>query len=220
MRYFLGVLVALTLATPARSDFDDGMAAYQRGDYATALHEWRPLAEQGDASAQYNLGQMHHNGDGVPQDDSEAKKWYHKAAEQGYAEAEHALGNMYIFDDPAGAIKWYRKAAERGYRDAWAALAIEYLAGFSVPQDYAEAAKWIRKLADQDEPSYQVELGKMYQKGQGVPQDYVQAYMWFRLALEWGTGTKNLDRIADEMTPEDVSKAKRLAREWLEKHGR
>ena len=71
------------------------MAAYESKDYATALKLWRPLAEQGDAQAQYNLGIMYDNGQGVPQDDAEAVKWYRKAAEQGIAKAQYNLGVMY-----------------------------------------------------------------------------------------------------------------------------
>ncbi len=59
------------------------MAAYQRGDYATALREWRPLAEQGNTEAQYGLGVMYDKGRGVPRDHAEALQWYRKAAEQG-----------------------------------------------------------------------------------------------------------------------------------------
>ncbi len=71
------------------------MAADQRGDYATAIREWRPLAKQGMADAQYKVGVMYGEGLGVPQDDAEAARWYRKAAEQGYAEAQFNLGSMY-----------------------------------------------------------------------------------------------------------------------------
>ncbi|HUS98544.1 MAG TPA: sel1 repeat family protein, partial [Hyphomicrobiaceae bacterium] len=64
------------------------MAAHQRGDYATALKFWRPLAEQGNAAAQYRLGLIYANGRGMPQDNAEAVKWYGMAAEQGDAEAQ------------------------------------------------------------------------------------------------------------------------------------
>ncbi len=64
------------------------LAAYQRGDYATALREWRALAEQGDAKAQFNLGIMYSNGQGVPQDYAEALQWYRKAAIQGHPKAK------------------------------------------------------------------------------------------------------------------------------------
>ncbi len=69
-------VLLLTLAAPAWPGFDEGMAAYKRGDYATALREWRPLAEQGHNGAQNNLGLMYDNSRGVPQDYAEAAKWY------------------------------------------------------------------------------------------------------------------------------------------------
>ncbi len=75
----------LGLTAPAWAGFDEGIAAYDRGDYASAIREWRPLAEQGVAKAQFKLGLMYDNGRGVPQDYAEAVKWYRKAAEQGYA---------------------------------------------------------------------------------------------------------------------------------------
>ena len=71
----------------AAGPFEDGVAAYKRGDYATALRLLRPLAAQGNAAAQYLLGLMYGRGDGVPQDDAEAVKWYRLAAEQGLAAA-------------------------------------------------------------------------------------------------------------------------------------
>ena len=92
------------------------MAADQRGDYATALREWRPLAEQGNAEAQYNLGNMYRKGLGVPQDYGEAVQWYRKAAERENAKAQLFLGNMYFFGqgvskDYVQAYMWYILAA-------------------------------------------------------------------------------------------------------------
>ncbi len=85
----------LGLTAPAWAGWDEGVAAYNRGDYATALREWRPLAKQGDAGAQIFLGFMYRKGRGVPQDYAEAVKWYRKAAEQGHARAQSNLGFMY-----------------------------------------------------------------------------------------------------------------------------
>ena len=76
-------------------DFGKGLVAAQSGDFATALKEWQPLAEQGNATAQSNLGVMYYNGKGVIQDYAEAFKWYRLAAEQGYATAQSNLGVMY-----------------------------------------------------------------------------------------------------------------------------
>ena len=74
------------------ADFQKGLDAVQRGDYTTALREWKPLAEQGVAFAQYNLGVMYANGQGVPQNYKTAVKWYRLAAEQGDADAQIKLG--------------------------------------------------------------------------------------------------------------------------------
>ena len=81
---------------PTSADFQKGADAYKRGDYATTLREWEPLAEQGHASAQSNLGTMYHYGEGVPKDDKTALKWYRLAAEQGDASAQFLLGTMYL----------------------------------------------------------------------------------------------------------------------------
>jgi len=76
------------------ADLSKGKDAYDKGDYATALREWRPLAEQGDARVQTLLGGMYHSGEGVPQDYKTAHKWFSLAAEQGIAYAQAALGRM------------------------------------------------------------------------------------------------------------------------------
>ncbi len=88
--FALGLLVAL--AAPAWAGFDEGQAAYQRGDYETAFGAWKPLAEQGHASAQFNLGVMLDVGKGVPQDRAEAVKWLRLAAGQGHGPAQAKLG--------------------------------------------------------------------------------------------------------------------------------
>ncbi len=76
-------LVVVFMAAPAWADFKAGKEAYDRGDYATALKEWRPLAEQGIARAQSNLGSMYEYGEGVPQDDVQARMWLNLAAVRG-----------------------------------------------------------------------------------------------------------------------------------------
>ena len=125
----LAVVALLFSAGTAGADYADGMAAALRGNYARALHEFRPLAELGNAEAQYSLGVIYTNGHGVTKSDAEAAKWYRMAAEQGLAEAQYNLGAMYAKgigvpeNDAPGlygrilmseAVKWYRKAAEQG----------------------------------------------------------------------------------------------------------
>src|ERR1700742_1798885 len=100
MRTRLGAVLALSLiasmATGVRAaPYDDAFAAYQKGDYATALKLMRPLAEKGDVNAQYNLGAMYLNSLGVQQDHKEAAKWLKLAADQGNIFAEVDLANLY-----------------------------------------------------------------------------------------------------------------------------
>ena len=94
---YIPLLVGLLLI-PALgwADFQAGQDAYERGDHDTALKEWRPLADQGDVKAQFNLGVMYQLGQGVPQDYAEAAKWYRLAADQGFAPAKFNLASMYI----------------------------------------------------------------------------------------------------------------------------
>ena len=104
--------------TPVQQ-FQQGLEATTRGDYQTAFKLWLPMAEQGYAGVQFNLGVMYENGQGVKQDYFEALKWYRKAAEQGDAEAQANLGSAYtagrgVRQDDTEAVKWVTKAAENG----------------------------------------------------------------------------------------------------------
>ncbi len=94
-RIALAAVLLILLVGPVRAGFEEGWTAYERGDYETAVKEFRPLAEQGYAEAQFNLGLMYDYGQGVPRDDAEAVKWYRKAAAQGLAEAQNNLDLMY-----------------------------------------------------------------------------------------------------------------------------
>jgi uncharacterized protein len=115
--FLSGLLVAV--AVPALADFAAGLAAYQKGDYATAMKEWRPLADEGDAPTQYNIGLMYVDGHGVAQDYAEAAKWFRRAAEQDYTQAQHNLGAMYgagqgVKRDYVQAYKWLNLCAGKG----------------------------------------------------------------------------------------------------------
>ena len=116
------VVLALSIichAAPARADFQAGMDAYNRGDFKTALREWQPLADQGDARAQFSFGLLYENGDGVPRDYAKARQWYEKAAAQGDAKAQLYLGLQSSFGqgvpmDLVEAYMWYSLAAGNG----------------------------------------------------------------------------------------------------------
>jgi len=189
-QFTVALLLSLVcLATPARADFETGMDAYERGNYTTALSEWRPLAEKGDAQAQLHLGMLYHQAQGVPQDYTAAREWYEKAAAQGYAMAQFNLGLLYDNGD-------------------------------GVPQNYAKARQWYEKAAARGYAMAQTNLGGLYANGQGVSQDDVWAYMWYSLAAEQSTDPRDThaadrrENVAHRMTPTQVVKAQKLAREW------
>ena len=198
------------------------MYYYGRGvsrDYVKAAEWYRKSAEQGDADAQYNLGRMYKIGKGVSLDWNKAVEWFRKSAkqsnrwadhelmtllsggivkwrqasaEQGNADAQNILGNMYehgrgVTKDYAKAVEWYRKSAEQGYVYAQNNLGRMYYYGRGVSRDYAKAMKWYRKSAEQGDVTAQYNLGEMYYYGRGVSRDYAKAVEWYRKSAEKGS---------------------------------
>ena len=114
-----GFIVCTLAAIPAFADFAAGLKAYQDKDYATALKEWRPLAEQGDAAAQFNLGLLYYDGTGVPQDYRQAAEWFRRSADQGYTKSQLNLGAMYavgrgVKRDYVQSYVWFALCAAAG----------------------------------------------------------------------------------------------------------
>ena len=148
MKKLLVCILLVLLGTQiSAQEIDKGYEAYNDGDYATALNEWKPIAEQGYAFAQYNLGIMYEYGNGVPKDYAEAVKWYRLSAEQGYAISQYSLGLMHIngygvLKDKAEAVKWWRLSAEQGYAYAQGMLGIMYELGEGVLKDNIIAHMW------------------------------------------------------------------------------
>jgi len=123
--------------------------AYQHNDYATALRLFRPLADQGNAWAQYYMGMMYARGKAIPQDYTEAAKWFRKAAVLGLADAQNSLGHIYysgegVTQNYAEAEKWYRKAAAQGNTDARKALNETYKADGTLKSEIDRKANWYR----------------------------------------------------------------------------
>ena len=97
----------------------DGAAAYEAGDYSEAANIWRPLAEEGDALAQFNLGLLHETGRGVAEDPAEAASWYERAARQGMVRAQYNLALLHqvgrgVAQDVAQALFWLEVATRLG----------------------------------------------------------------------------------------------------------
>ncbi len=162
-RILAGVVVAAMFCGGAiAGPSEEGWAAYQRGDYETALKLWRPLAAQGNAFAQSNLGFMYDSGQGVPRDLSEAAKWYRLAAEQGNPRAQSNLGSMYaagegVPQDNVQAYVWASLAASRFPASAkedreQAAANRDHVASLMTPEQL-EQAKTLAKAWTPKSPS-------------------------------------------------------------------
>jgi len=222
-KIILAFITAVIFSNPGAllaQDFDKGWAAYKAGDFATALKEWQPLAEQGDAGAQTMLGRLYHIGKGVLQDYKIAMKWYKLAAKQGEDFAPLYLSFMYINGegvprDIKKSVKWYKLEAERN-------LVIDlYVNTMKFDEakyyDVYKVAKWYRLAAKQGNAYAQGYLGDMYDAGQGVPQDYIRAYMWLNIAgangYERASGKR--DAVAKKLMQTDISKAQQLSRACL-----
>ncbi len=251
MRLLIVVFAAILLSAGATAagDYQDGAAAYNRGDFATAKRLWLPLAQHGDPKAQTGLALMYFLGQGVSMNLAAALDWCGKAADQGLPTAQYLLGQIYQHPwdpeirDLGVALKWYHKASDQGYADAQDELGGMYEFGLGVPKDYAEAekwfakaddylaiakmyddvarnrplaAKWYRKLADQGDKYAMYRLGEMYRDGDGVPRDYASAHMWFNLAAQSGYryASTARDELARKMTPDQIARTQRLARDW------
>lgn len=155
-RTLTGVALAIMLTGEAvAGPLEEAWAAYQQGDYATALQLWRPRAELGVALAQNNLGLMYYNGQGVPRDYGEAAKWYRLAAEQGNVTAQSNLASMYfsgvgVPQDYVQAYVWVSLSASRlppSARDekAQAARHRDIVASKMTPSQIADAQKQVEE---------------------------------------------------------------------------
>ena len=128
----------------------------QDAELLRQVFEWfHKAAEQGNAEAQFELGEAYDDGVGVEQDYSRAAEWYRKAAEQGYAEAQNSLGACYyngsgVAKDQAKAVEWFQKAAEQANVMAQFNMGLCYEYGTGVPVDKTKAVEWYRKAAEQD----------------------------------------------------------------------
>jgi uncharacterized protein len=137
------ILVLGLVAPAAAAELDDAVAAAHQGDYATALRRLSPLAEKGDARAQFDIGFMHAYGWGVPRNPAEAITWYRKAADLGLAVAQHFLGIAYVNgegvrSDDAEAARWFARAAAQGFSQARYMLGLMTMDGRGVPKDLVQ----------------------------------------------------------------------------------
>jgi uncharacterized protein len=173
--------------------YDDALAAWRRGEYATAYRLWGPIADQGAPDAQFYLGFMNEYGQGVPRNDEKAIKWYREAADQDHAVAQFSLGIMYangegVPQSDSEAAQWYRLAADHGLAGAQFNLGIMYAEGKGVPQDRVLAHMWLDLVVSE------LPLFGKHQRN---------------------TTVDALDLVVSKMSPSQVAEALQLALEWM-----
>ena len=169
----------------------EGLAAYEADNYSLAVKKLQPLAEKGDASAQYALGNFYRLGRGLKQDYAEALKWLRLAAgpsrhKKGLAKAQKVLGWLY-------------------YK------------GTGVHKDYVRSMAWYQRAARQGDTFSQQQVALMYRYGQGAPKSNIMAYIWYDVAFANGLKMAGewRDQRASKMVPDDIFKAKTMAKECL-----
>jgi cell division septation protein DedD len=196
----LGAAAALTalIASPVFADVKSGVDAWQRGDFTTAVKEWRPAADKGDADAQFNLGQAYRLGRGVPADLRIAQSWFQKAAAKGHEQAQGNLGLiLYEAGKRREALPWIRKAADRGDARAQYVLGIELTNGDLISRDWPRAYALMTRAAAQGLPAAARSLGQMEQF---VPADQRQRGIALARQMERGTPSPTAGVI---LTPTD-----------------
>jgi len=160
-------------------------------------------AKNSDVEAQYSLGMMYANGQGVPQDDREAIKWYRLAAEQEF-DHEKATVSKLMKKNVLQILKLLTYDAENGIAEAQIRLGMMYQMGAVVPQSDQEAIKWYRLAAGQGNSKAQFIMGLMYANGWGVPQEDQEALKWYRHATEQRVASKKIKiyNLAQKNVPE------------------
>ncbi|MHA1597739.1 MAG: SEL1-like repeat protein [Alphaproteobacteria bacterium] len=191
-KYFAGLVLTVMVGlsgSAAATEFDAAMTAYNTGDYSSALSDFRILAKQGHAGAQYWIGVMYNKGRGVEVDIPEAIRWYRMAAAQDYVDAIYNLSWIYgkgagVPIDMAKVVKWTRKAADLGDAESLYSMGVFHVQGNGVPVDLKKAEYYFRKATDQNY-AYAVDgLGGLYDKNPRIFDEETVA--WFRNRAESG----------------------------------
>lgn len=236
MKRIAAALLLCAVAAPAWAGFEEGTAAHRKGDYAAALGQWQPLADQGDPRAQYALGYLNQFGQGLPQNLAKAVEWYQKSAAQNYPDAQYTLAllkqqGQAVPQDLPGAAELYRKAAESGESpEAEYSYARALQRAEGVARDHKKAFEWYKHAAAAGHPAAQYMLASYYEVGGPVPPDKVQAYVWYSRAGQAGEDKLRvydesfnaklaLDTLKKSLTPQQLKKAQALAQAGGKKKG-
>jgi TPR repeat protein len=186
--------------------FTQSVADYHHHNYIQALNGFYALAKQGDPRAEYNLGLMYANGNGVHQSTPKAKQWFEKSAHQGYGAAQYNVAKFYQLEaqnDPAlyeKAKEWYEKATKAGVVQALNNLAILYMNGQGVDKDEQKAFTLFLEGANQQDHAAEFNVALLYGWGEKITHDKMKAYTYLKRALKAGKSQASgyLDKLCKE----------------------
>jgi hypothetical protein len=221
-------LAARVEGQPINANLKAGLAAYHAKDGVRAVELLKPLAEKGNAKAQYCLGQVYWEGNnlfpGAKKDKNIGWSWIKKAADSGHADAEYFVGCAYEFgldqpEDVEAAVIWIRKAAIHGCVPAMGVMGNACWGGDAlngIKRDPKAAMVWFRKAAKKGDAHAMFMIARLYTRGAGVTQDYAEAHAWMNLAaanekLIPDHYTEERESLARKMTAAQVAKAQMRA---------
>ena len=186
-------IIVFHSATFAQQDrFESGLAAKERGHYATALRAWIPIAESGNAQAQNNVGYMYEEGLGVPQNYLLAMNWYRQAADNELAQAQHNMGMLYhhgygVAQNLGEAFRWFKMAADQELAESEYMLGLAYEKGEGTALNYGEARRLFLSSARKNYTPAQMMYAFMLQAGEGGDSQPFSAYVWGKIAESNGS---------------------------------
>ena len=190
MRKHLVATLFLLASLSALASMEDALSDFKKGNYGAAIKELNTLGDAGNVPAQIMLGALYNKGGAVERNDKIAAVWFEKAANQGNAEAQYQLGNLYensqLPKDYGLAASWYHKAAQQGSAKAQARLGVFYSLGLGVTQNPNEAILWSGKAALQGNADAQYWFGLNYLQGKRAPKDAQIAMGWLSKAAAQG----------------------------------
>ncbi|MGH7003776.1 MAG: tetratricopeptide repeat protein [Alphaproteobacteria bacterium] len=191
----LACLALAGTAPVARAETNPELAAarraYDAAEYADALRLVRPLADRGDRTAQFLMGQMLFFGLGAERNDAQAARWYAGPAEAGNAEAQYRLGYLYatgqgVAYSPANAERWWLAAAQRSHRGAVVALSDFYHEGLYAKENEQKARVWLNRAAVMGDTEAMYKLGRRLMTPEKLATDFRRAYAWLYIAAYRG----------------------------------
>lgn len=232
MRLFQFIFISLLFLLPLSNasaqvtykEFEEGVAAANKGEFEKAMALWQPLLDLDYAPALYEMGVLYEFGFGVKKDIKKAAEHYLLAAEKGDYDAQFSIS--LLLSDGRGieknleqALYWMKRSAVQGTVRAQFNLALMYSNGLGTPQDYKEAVVWYQKAANNNYVKAQFNLALMYYEGNGVKKSQEMSYVWNYIASysEYEPAMKSRDFDARKMTRKEILSAQQKAELMYEK---